>query len=88
MNERGRARTTGKPLLFAISALGSFMTTVSQDLDFTSPPKEGTFHNTEAPSLYSGIGIDEGRGQREECHLLAATRNVYRALHTVHYSTP
>ena len=30
-----------EPLLFAISALGSFMTSVSQDLGFTSPPKDG-----------------------------------------------
>ena len=59
MNEPGWARTTGKPLLFAISALGSFMTSVSQDLGFTSPPKDGTFHSTVSPSLHWGIGIDE-----------------------------
>ena len=41
MNEPGWARTPGEPLLFAISALGSFMTSVSQDLGFTSPPKDG-----------------------------------------------
>ena len=41
LNEPGWARTPGKPLLFAISALGSFMTSVSQDLGFTSPPKDG-----------------------------------------------
>ena len=35
------ARTSGKPLLFATIALGSFMTSVSQDLGFTSPPKDG-----------------------------------------------
>ena len=37
------ARTPGNPLLFAISALGSFMTSVSHDLCFTSPPKDGFF---------------------------------------------
>ena len=52
------ARTPGNPLLFAISALGSFMTSVSQDLRFSSPPKDGTFHSTVSPSPHSAIGID------------------------------
>ena len=58
MNEPGWARTPGKPLLFAISALGSFMTSVSQDLGFTSPPKDGAFRSTVSPSLHWGIGSD------------------------------
>ena len=70
MNEPGWARTPGNPLLFAISALGSFMTTVSQDLGFMSHPKDGTSYSTVSPSLCWGVGIDVF-GQREECHLLA-----------------
>ena len=34
------------PTLFEISALGSLITSVSQDLSFTSPPKDGAFHST------------------------------------------
>ena len=59
MNEPGWARTPGKALLFALSALGSFMTSVSQELGFASPPKDGIFHSTVSPSLHWGIGIDE-----------------------------
>ena len=51
------------------------MTSVSQDLGFTPPPKDGAFHSSVSPSLHWGIGMDEGRGQREECHLLATTRH-------------
>ena len=75
MNEPGWARTPRKPLLFAISALGSFMTSVSQDLGFTSTPKDSAFHSTASLSLHWGIGIDERRGQREERHLLATIRH-------------
>ena len=51
------ARAPGNPLLFAISALGSLMTTVSQDLDLTSHPKDGSSYSTVSPSLHWGIGI-------------------------------
>ena len=58
------ARTPEIPSDFAISALGSFMTSASQDLGLTSPPKDSTFHTTVSPSLHLGIGIDIF-GQRE-----------------------
>ena len=58
MNEPGCARTLGKHLLFAICALRSFMTSVSQDLGITTPPKDGAFHSTVPPSLQWGIRID------------------------------
>ena len=45
------------PTLFEISALGSLITSVSQDLGFTSPLKDGTFHSPVSPSLHWGIRI-------------------------------
>ncbi len=51
------AMTPGNPLLFATSAVGSLMTTMSQDLGFTSHPKDGSSYSAVSPSLHWGIGI-------------------------------
>ena len=45
------------PTLFEISVLGSLITSVSQDIGYTSPLKDGTFHSPVSPSMHWGIRI-------------------------------
>ena len=63
------ARTPGEPLLFAISALGSFMTSVSQDLGFTSPPKDG--EDLTYRSYLWVLSIGPTYGSTYGCYLLS-----------------
>ncbi len=50
------ARTPGlHPYSFSKDILGFLMTTVIQDLDLTSHPKDGAFYSIVSPSLYWGV---------------------------------
>ena len=74
------ARTLGNPRLFVTSAMGSFMTTVSQDLGLASHPKDSISSSTVSLSRHWGQwGFC--KDQKEDCPLLA-----HRHLFQGHYS--
>ena len=73
LNEPGWAVSARTPPTTK-SPLGSFMSSVRQDLSFTSPPKDGTFHSTP----FTALGHQDWCfGQRKDCHLLATTISVF-----------
>lgn len=58
LSQWGHWGTLYSYLLFATCAMGSFMSTVSQDLGLMSHPKDGLSYCTVSPSLHWAIGID------------------------------